>query len=224
MDVMLGRLLISVLFLILLAPCSLPQEDYLPWWQLDVTLIVQGEYRLDMGDLRWAADYACELRGRSVMEWDDGDYLLYPMDADSSTSGNLVWVESLDGPTRHQVFHCESVARPRVDIRFALREGKMVKIALEMHADISPFHLSGKQFELRLPRTSTGIGEAMEKAYDRGIRSGGNILKWEQKSMDSKEKVEGSIQWEWSEAPGSWSHQHTVKVTFQVVRGARDSN
>lgn len=213
-----------LIILIVMPLCSFHMGEEAPWWRLDVVLSVQGEYRLNARAARWTATYECELNGCAVLEGDNDDFLLYQVETEYSQAKVPRWVEIMDAGMNHRVVHYENQALPELDLSYALRQAGQVRVGLMTRTKLVPFHSSGRKLSLIFPQTFTGINDARENAYSRGIISGSNILEIDPQWLEAKGKNTGSLQWEWRDETGSWSHRHSVRVTFELIRGERDSN
>jgi hypothetical protein len=155
-----------------LAAGSAPSQPVPGWWEIELTVKADGQYRLESGAAGASGTYSLALRWTGGLEKDDHDYLLYAFKNEL-----LAWEagETATGPETQAVYTTRDFKnRPEFLMKYILREGDELRLNFAVSGFEVPITETENTFALLLPSSEENDQRGPQGAYNPGVTRGSN--------------------------------------------------
>lgn len=217
---------ICILFplaLFFILPSLIEARDFFPdWWEIKVTLSVDGEYKLEAEEEDYSGNYSFTILWTGTMERDDSDYLLYHINSEM-----LSWEarEKAAAPDFLKSLQTEDFEdKPFFCLNYILRKEENLHIDFACQGFPVPENESLDKFYLNLPSSQESSERLSKNDYDSFISKGSNSIFFKEKEIYLG-PVDKDFSWTWkhnrwlvNEARTAYaSHSHKVKVNISIM-------
>jgi hypothetical protein len=161
-----------VLLCLCLASVPTPSQPVPGWWEIQLSVKADGQYRLESGAAAASGTYAQAIRWTGGLERDDNDYLLYAF-----TNQLLTWEagETVTSPETQSVTSTRDFKnRPEFLMKYILREGQELRLNFAVQGFDVPITDPENAFALLFPSSEENDQRGPQGAYNPGVTRGSN--------------------------------------------------
>lgn len=219
-----GSSLVCAAWLLLAGSVVTASSPAKPSWNVELTLEVNGRYRIEDKDGPKIGHYAFTVQWKGTIERDDDDYLLLHNEA---ALEDWKAAESPAPSTAGRFLDSQDFTdRPAFRFNYILRENEEVQVDFAMDGFPIPVNPSNYKFPLALPASVSNTQAGSEPGYDRCITQGSNRVSLPRAAVESG-PVEKTFAWRWKR--NNWgleqdttvyclqSHEARLTVSFTPV-------
>jgi hypothetical protein len=192
------------------------------WWEIALTLKVDGQYRLEGSSVNCSGSYAFTICWRGGMERDQDDYLLYRFHCEL-----ISWEagETTSSPETQTVLSTgDFKEKPDLRMNYILRQGRELRWDFVVEGISAPQARSEDAFPLFLPASEENGRRGPQGSYNAGVVRGGNRV-----AVEEAEIYAGTVakKFAWSWKREQWNSQereamftsqsHNARVELRIV-------
>jgi len=201
---------IIVLLIRLLVICPLILSTRVPsslWWEIKVTLIADGEYKMEGGEKTYSGNYSFATLWTGTMERDNTDYILYHLDSEI-----LRW-EAQEKAVSADFFNLLTTSdfaeKPCFNLNYILRRGDVLHFDFSVQGFDVPRNESPDKFYLNLPCSEENNHKLREINYNSFVAKGSNRISFEEKEIYLAPQ-EKTFVWTWKSQKWMLKQERTV--------------
>jgi hypothetical protein len=185
------------LFLFLGLPAALPSSrpaDGAAWWEIRLSVTVEGDYTVNGGGAPLAGRFTCRARWEGTIERDGDDFILYRLGSetlewDLAEKAALPMGESLERAK-------ETSEKPVLRLNYLLREGSDLRFDYDFREVSLPLHSASLTFDLEFPRSAGRGSLSLPSDYADFVRRGESRLVIPSSDLE-RPAAERTFVWEW---------------------------
>jgi hypothetical protein len=184
----------AVLAYLGLALVSAPAQTVPDWWEVELTVKADGQYRLEAGAAGASGRFAFAIRWTGGLERDDSDYLLYAFDSklQSWEAG-----EAAVSPEAQRVLGTgDFQKKPELRLKYILRDGPELCLNFITEGFDVPLSDFEEVFALLLPSSEENDQRGPQGPYNPGVTSGSNRVALREAEIYAG-PVTRSYRWSW---------------------------
>ncbi len=200
-----------LLFLLVLCPLLLsPGASSSLWWEIEVVITTDGEYKMEGGEKNYLGNYSFTILWTGTMERDNTDYILYHLNSEI-----VSWEaqEKAISPDSFKLLRAPDFAdRPCFDLNYILRKDDDLHFDLAVQSFFVPQNDSEDKFYLNLPSSEENSQKFSEVNYNSFVSNGSNRISLEEKViyLGPQEKI---FSWTWKNARWLFKQERTVFIS-----------
>ena len=211
---LLGVSYVALVFLLFLpTPLRMPSLSFEPaplWWEINLDLKTQGEYRLEGKNSAFTGKYSFSMRWTGCLEREDQDYLLYHFDSRLSR-----WEaqESSSSPRAAVTLTARDFKeKPFLNLKYILRRDDELFLDFLVDGIAVPQNGSEDGFALLFPSTQENGQRNVDVDYNSCVVGGSNCV-----SLKEAEIYAGPVtkkySWTWKHQAWKLKERRTVFTT-----------
>jgi hypothetical protein len=165
-----------------------------PWWEIKMTITVQGEYRQDAREVTHSGTYAFTIVWAGAMEKDPDDYILY------HTSYDLTRWEAEERAAYPQEMRTLTTQdfqdKPELKVNYVLRKDGRLYFDFIIKGFEAPLSPAPEHFPVQLPASEENTSGLAGSSYNPHVQTGSNKVYLEEKQFE-KASLEKDFAWTW---------------------------
>jgi hypothetical protein len=190
----------------------------LSWWEVSLSVTVNGSYIIEGGDGPLHGEFTCHARWAGTLELDGNDFLLYHLKTEV-----LEWrlAEKAGQPEGESLGLAQATSEaPRLRLNYVLREGSDLRFDYEFGEVAIPLHASPVKANLEFPRSSGHVVLSPGSGYESRVSRGSNRIVIPGSDFERR-SAERTFSWEWQREKrvvgGSGTFLLTQRHTAEAV-------